>query len=326
MRAEILKLLTSNAGAFISGEKLIKATGITRQGVWKHIQGLIEEGYVIESVKGQGYRIQAVPERLTQSQLETIVSESTLLEKAYHLETVGSTNAFLKEQAKRVNTALVVADAQSAGRGRLGRSWESAKGEGLWMSMLLRPPIQPLKASMLTQVVAVSMAKAIREVAGIQVQIKWPNDLMVGNRKVCGILTEMAAEINAIEYVIIGIGLNIAQGAFPDDLKEIATALAWHTNKPVKRDLIIARFLKCFSEDYQRFLEAGDLVDFVADLNALSYLKGHQVWLSETPEVTYLALGVSRDGELMLNDAQGQTRLVAFGEVSVRRKEYATGI
>lgn len=326
MRTQILKLLAAQPGTFVSGESLIKATGISRQGVWKHIQALIDEGYQITSAKGQGYCLEASPTDLTQTQLETIVGVNGLLDKALHFETIGSTNAYLKEHSRKLTTALVVSDEQTAGRGRLGRNWESAAGDGLWMSMLLRPPIQPAKASMLTQVVAVSMVKALQCFEDVRVSIKWPNDLWIGETKLCGILTEMAAEINAIEYVVVGIGVNLKQQSFPEPISGVATSLVKHTQMPISRAQIVARFLDYFKEDYQQFIADGDLSGFVPFLNENAYLNGHQVWLSDRPDGNYKALGVNALGELQVQDPEGNIVGLSYGEVSVRRKDYAIGI
>ena len=326
MRADILKLLELNPHAYVSGDALIKATGISRQGVWKHIQALIEEGYLISSAKGQGYRLEAAPTKLTQTQLEGLISESGLVDKAFHFDSIGSTNAYLKEQSKRLHTAIAVADEQTQGRGRLGRAWDSAKGDGLWMSLLLRPPIQPIKASMLTQVAAVSMLRALGAFADVKVQIKWPNDLWIGNLKLCGILTEMASEINAIEYVVVGIGLNLTQKSFPEPLDQVATSLCQHTGGQISRLKIIGLFLKYFSEDYSNFIADGDLRRFVQPLNENAYLNGHTVWVSDRPDMDYTAVGVNELGELLVKDNQGILKGLTYGEVSVRRKDYATGI
>ncbi len=326
MRAEILKLLKANPHTYVSGEALIKATGISRQGVWKHIQALIDEGYLITSTKGQGYRLESSPVRLTQTQMDALVSDYPFIEKAYHFDSIGSTNAFLKEHAKRVSTALAVADEQTAGRGRLGRAWASAKAEGLWMSLLLRPPIQPVKASMLTQVVAVSMVKALSVFKDITISIKWPNDLWIGEQKVCGILTEMASELHAIEYVVVGIGLNLTQAQFPEELSQVATSLNKHTNTSISRLELIQRFLECFSDDYNQFIEDGDLSAFVPFLNEKAYLNGHTIWISDQPQADYRAIGVNVMGELIIEDSDGNQKGLTYGEVSVRRKSYALGI
>lgn len=328
MRSEILKVLESAMGTFVSGEALMKATGISRQGVWKHIQALIEEGYRIQSVKGQGYCLASRPSGLTQSLMERLAHASGLVEKGFHFEVINSTNAYLKDLAKKVGTAIAVADEQTAGRGRLGRLWSSEKGEGLWMSLLLRPQIMPSKASMLTQVVAASMVKALEVFYDVPIKIKWPNDLWVGERKICGILTEMAAELHAIEYVIIGVGLNLTQQSFSADLEGVAASLSQFTEKPIDRAEIIEKFLTFFKADYEQFLKDGDLSSFTDFLNEKAYLNGQLLWISTMPDAEgdFRGLGVNSLGELIVEDGLGNQIGLSYGEVSVRRKQHATGL
>jgi len=328
MRGEILRRLLLAIGTYVPGEVLMQHCDISRQGVWKHIQALVEEGYDIISAKGFGYQLVCDPGHLSASRLDAILLETGLMDKAYYFRTIDSTNAFLKEHAHKVNTALALSEEQTHGRGRLGKSWESAAGQGLWFSLLQRPTLLPSQASMLTQVVALSMAQVLEDVLESQLYIKWPNDLMIDGKKVCGILTEMSAELHAIDYVVIGIGLNIEQQFSQLDLGKIATSLSRHTSKLPNRIELLTKFLKAYKVRYEQFLDCGNLSFMLDELNHRAYLNGREIVILRGEQKHYAkALHVDSQGELIVINEDGKREHLLFGEVSIRRTEdYATGI
>lgn len=319
MRAEILKMLLDHIGTYVSGESLMNACSISRQGVWKHIQALMEEGYPILTAKGSGYQLPHDPHILTQSRLEMILLSMPLIEKAYHFPSTPSTNAFLKEQSKRIESAIAVADEQTQGRGRLGKAWVSQDQGGLWFSILQRPSILPSQASMLTQVAAAAMVKTLLTLTTIEIKIKWPNDLMIGDRKLCGILTEMSAELHAIDYVVIGIGLNLYQQAFEPPLDKIATALCQHHSGTIDRIEIIKLFLENYQELYTCFVRDGNLKEIIDYLNQNAYLNGHEITIMHDTTKKAKASHVNVNGELVIQNEQGEQESLLYGEVSVRR-------
>lgn len=237
-----------------------------------------------------------------------------------HLRNTDSTNEEIKRQAEIKNQGfVVVADTQSAGRGRLGRTWESADEGGIWMSFLLKPEISPDKASQITLIAALATALAIRNVTGLPGYIKWPNDIVINRKKIVGILTEMSTGPDKINYVVVGIGINANISSFPDNISDYAGSLMIEGNKPVDRNRIIAELLKKFEEYYEIFLKDSSLAGIMAEYEKLLINKGSEVVLSDggVPMVR-TAVGISDKGELLVKDESGVITTVLAGEVSVR--------
>ena len=215
---------------------------------------------------------------------------------------------------------LFVADRQSAGKGRRGRSWESPAGTGIWMSLLLRPDMSPESASMLTLVLAIAMVEAIREeVKDIDCYIKWPNDIVVNGKKITGILTEMSAEMDLIHYVVIGIGINVNTTEFDEAIRDMATSLYLETHRKIKRSNIIAAFSRSFDKYYHEFLKTNDLSLLVDKYNELLINKDRTVRaIYEKEELIATAIGINKEGELIVKDEAGKEIAIRAGEVSVR--------
>ena len=237
-----------------------------------------------------------------------------------HYKEVDSTNA----EARRLSVEgaesglVVTAKKQTAGKGRRGRSWESPADENLYLSILLRPSLEPEKAPMLTLVMAYSVAKALQK-EDIQVLIKWPNDLVCSGKKVCGILTEMNLSGVQVEDVIVGVGLNVNTMKFPDELEDKATSLRKETLRELECGELLQLILKEFDKQYQRFLENQNLEFLQEDYNAMLINRGREVMVLE-PGKEYLAkaLGINKFGELLVQKEDGSTEEVFAGEVSVR--------
>ena len=237
-----------------------------------------------------------------------------------HYEEIDSTNA----EARRLSVEgaesglVVTAKKQTAGKGRRGRSWESPADENLYFSILLRPSLEPEKAPMLTLVMAYSVAKALQK-EDIQVLIKWPNDLVLSGKKVCGILTEMNLSGAQVEDVIVGVGLNVNTMKFPDELEDKATSLRKETLRELECGELLQLILKEFDKQYQRFLENQDLEFLQEDYNAMLINQDREVMVLE-PGKEYLAkaLGINKLGELLVRKEDGSTEAVFAGEVSVR--------
>ena len=214
---------------------------------------------------------------------------------------------------------VILADEQTAGKGRRGRKWESPAGENIYMSLLVRPKMQPEKAPMLTLVMAYCVAKALKKQGFEEVQIKWPNDLVLSGKKVCGILTEMTMDGNAIQHVIIGIGINVNNRTFPEEIKGMATSLCLESGRFIEREKIVENILAEFGEEYERFVAAGDLSQIWEAYNAMLINTGKQVCVLE-PGNTYeaLALGITQEGQVRVQLASGEEKEIFAGEVSVR--------
>lgn len=232
---------------------------------------------------------------------------------------IDSTNSKIKEMAQDMPEGLVVvADRQTAGRGRRGRSWDSSEEGNLYMSLLLKPRVPIEKASMLTLVMAYSVAKAFQRL-DINVQIKWPNDLIIGEKKVCGILTEMEVFEGEIRYVVVGVGVNLCQRAFSEELKDRATSVLVETGKKKTREEMLSAILDCFEENYSCFLERQSLAFLKDAYNDLLVNKNRQVLVLD-PEGEYRAeaQGINERGELLVVGEDGNITAVFAGEVSVR--------
>ena len=320
MKAEILALLRES-DKFVSGQELCNRFGVSRTAVWKVINQLKKEGYRIEAVQNKGYHMVSSPDLLSKYELESRLDTQWLGKEIVYKEVVGSTNAEVRKLAEdgAKDGLLVVADSQTQGKGRRGRIWESPKGTNLYFSMLLKPEFEPDKASMITLVAAYSVAKVIRETTGLDAKIKWPNDIVVGKKKVCGILTEMSMERDYIHHVVVGIGINVNEEKFPEELEEMATSLKKEKGCLVSRANLLSAILLQFEADYLKFLAMEDLRPFLDEYNKILVNKGALVKvLDPKGEFSGIAGGIGADGRLIVFKENGQIEAVYAGEVSVR--------
>ena len=320
MKAEILALLRES-DKFVSGQELCNRFGVSRTAVWKVINRLKKEGYKIEAVQNKGYHMVSSPDLLSKYELESRINTQWLGKKIVYKETVDSTNAEVRRRAEEGedNGLLVVADGQTLGKGRRGRSWESPKGTNLYFSMLLKPDFAPDKASMITLVAAYSVATVIRKTTGLDAKIKWPNDIVVGKKKVCGILTEMSMERDYIHHVVVGIGINVNEENYSIELEQMATSLKKEMGNLVLRANLLCDILSQFEKDYLTFLAAESLKPFVEEYNRMLVNKGALVKvLDPKGEFSGIAGGISEDGRLNVFKENGQIEAVYAGEVSVR--------
>ena len=320
MKAEILALLRES-DKFVSGQELCNRFGVSRTAVWKVINQLKKEGYRIEAVQNKGYHMVSSPDLLSKYELESRLDTQWLGKEIVYKEVVGSTNAEVRKLAEdgAKDGLLVVADSQTQGKGRRGRIWESPKGTNLYFSMLLKPDFEPDKASMITLVAAYSVAKIIRETTGLDAKIKWPNDIVVGKKKVCGILTEMSMERDYIHHVVVGIGINVNEEKFPAELDEMATSLKNEKGSLISRANLLSDILLQFEGDYLKFLAMEDLGPFLDEYNKILVNKGALVKvLDPKGEFSGIAGGIGEDGRLIVFKENGQIETVYAGEVSVR--------
>ncbi len=320
MKAKILKILRESKG-YVSGQQLCEQLQVSRTAVWKVIKQLENEGYQIEAVRNKGYRIVECPDVLSKEEIESVMKTECIGRHIVYHEETDSTNKRVKHLAEQgeVHGTLVVADCQNSGKGRRGRVWDSPQGKNIYMSLLLRPEIEPSKAPMLTLVMAYSAAVTIHELEGVEVGIKWPNDLVIGTKKICGILTEMSTEIDYINYVVVGVGINVNMQCFSKELREKATSLCIEKGEKIKRSRLIACIMKKFEENYERFVEEQDLGFMQEDYNRLLVSKEKEVRVLEPGhEYSAYALGINQTGELLVRKEDGEEETVFAGEVSVR--------
>lgn len=322
MKERILQILRESGSEPISGEDLSRRLQVSRTAVWKHIKQLRAEGYDIESRTKAGYRLVAAPDYLYPAEIKQLLNTRSLGQEIRHFQKISTTNDMAKDLAiqGQAEGLLVIAEEQTVGKGRLGRQWVSPQGKGLWFSLLLRPLINPQEAPKLTVLAAVAVAQSIRKITGLPAQIKWPNDVLVEGKKVCGILTEMNAEMDRVNYIVVGIGINVNQTKedFPIELTEIATSVAMAWGQTVKRIDLLTEILQNLDNLYYRFLQ-GDYGEAWEVWRQLSCTIGKNVMISGPNwQVKGLAVDIDQDGALEVVLPTGERKRFLSGEVSLR--------
>lgn len=322
LKTEILKKLRSTEG-YVSGQEICDKFGVSRTAVWKAVNSLRDDGFVIDSVTNKGYQLQSGVEILTKSEIESRISSKYLGRNLCCYKEIDSTNEELKRLFNANNSlpngTTAVTDHQTMGKGRRGRVWETPEGVNIAMSFLIKPEFEPGKASMLTLLAAIAVVKATEEVAGLECQIKWPNDVVINGKKYCGILTEMSSEPDFIHYVIVGIGINANTESFPEDIAKTATSVYLEKGEKISRAKLVAAILKYFEQYYERFEEALDMSPFMEEYNCLLAGYGQEVRvLDPNGEYTGISKGINNQGELLVEKEDRTLTEVYAGEVSVR--------
>lgn len=319
MKSEILEALRETDG-YVSGQDLCNKFGVSRTAVWKAIKQLKEAGYEIEAVPNKGYHIVSAPDLTNKVELESIRNTTWAGQEIYYYDVTDSTNIRAKELAEEGHPSgtLVVADCQESGRGRRGRSWDSPSGTGIFMTLLLKPEMNPNHASMLTLVAAMAVARAISKCADTEALIKWPNDIVIGGKKICGILTEMSAQFDFINHIVIGIGINVHNEHFPEEIAETASSILLQTGKRIRRAELIEQILEQFEHYYAIFMETEDLSGLVKEYNSILVNMNKSVRVLDPKEpFEGKAMGITKKGELIV-DTWESRKMVSSGEVSVR--------
>lgn len=324
MREEVIKMLKTEGAVPLSGEVIARRLGVSRTTVWKIMRALQADGYTIKSSPRSGYRMLQIPDRLFPSELGAKLCTRIIAPApAYirHHRCVDSTNNVLKSMADQgaPEGTVVVAEKQEKGRGRLGRDWSSPAGGGIYLSLLLRPPIPPQQTSPLTLLAAVAACTGIRAVLPrLSPGIKWPNDLLLGGRKVCGILCEIKAEMDLVHYLIAGIGINVNTDLedLPHALQSSATSLKLENGgEAVSRIAVAAAILQHYDELYCEYLEAGSAP-------VLARWKENNITLGRSVKIhnqdrfyTGTALELDSSGALIVEGASGEIKHFSVGEV-----------
>lgn len=323
----VLAFLAEAADDFVSGEVISDKLGLSRAAVWKHVDALRGQGYRIEALPARGYRLVAIPDRLRALEVGPLLNTHDLGQVLHCEEELPSTNDLAKELAETgaVHGEVVIAECQTAGRGRRGRSWVSPAGRNLYLSVVLRPALPPQRAPELTLVASLAACDACRQ-AGVDAGIKWPNDVLVGGRKVAGILTELSAEPDLVHWVVLGIGVNLNATAedFPDDLRDVATSLALERGQPVPRALFTAALLSTL----EQWLDVHAAEGFEPIRQAWrerSCTLGHEVRVeADGRELSGEAEDIDEGGALVVRTPSGRVRVVA-GDVRFVRRVDPTG-
>ncbi len=319
-KAEILALLRERE-SYVSGQELCERFGVSRTAVWKAVNQLKKEGYCIEAVQNRGYLLTQEGEVYGQSELESRMDTRWAGHPVSFYDMLDSTNLRAKLDAENGASegALVAADMQTAGRGRRGRAWSSPAGVNVYFTLILKPEFEPARASMVTLLMALAVAKGIRETCGAEALIKWPNDIVVNGKKVCGILTEMSVEREFIQYVVIGVGINVGMQEFVPEIAAAATCLQAECGGPVSKAGLIVNSMKAFEEYYDGFRCASDLSGVLEEYNALLVNRGREVRVLD-PKGAFCGIsrGINAGGELLVEREDGLLTCVYAGEVSVR--------
>lgn len=321
IKERILEKLLQSRGEPVSGESLANELSVSRSAIWKHIQALREEGYVIDSSTNLGYSLIKTPDLLMPGEIKAGLKTGVIGKDIKYFKETESTNTIAREIANSVEEGtVVIAESQTGGRGRLGRKWLSPEG-GIWLSIILKPKMQPLYAPRITLLAGVTVAKTIRYY-GIPAKIKWPNDILINGKKACGILTEIGAEIDMIDYVVVGIGIdaNVDTESFPEDIRESSTSLKKELGKNINRVEFVQRLLEEFELLYIKFQDEG-FPQILEEWRSLSATIGEWVKITTASRTLYgEAIGVDNEGALILETGEGKLEKIVSGDCEHLRR------
>ncbi|MBY7024874.1 MULTISPECIES: biotin--[acetyl-CoA-carboxylase] ligase [Clostridium] len=321
MENKILNKL-KNSTEYISGETLSLELNVSRSAIWKHIKTLKNKGYVIDGISNKGYKLISSPNTLFPSEIDPLLKTKEIAKTIQYYFELPSTNKTAKQLADNNNAnngTLIIAEKQTLGKGRFDRKWTSPSS-GIWMSLILKPNIPPSEASKITQIAAASVYKALLNFR-INVSIKWPNDIFINGKKLCGILTEMKCDIDRIHYLVLGIGLNVNLNAeeITDELKDIATSLKLEFNKTFSKSLILSEILNNFEPLYEKFILENNICEVLNICRQNSNLLNQKAKLiTYHKEEIVTCIGINDNGELIVKDADGYEKAVTSGEISFR--------
>ena len=322
-REKVLTLLREQEG-YLSGEELSRELGLSRAAVWKAVEALRKDGYSIEARTGLGYRLTAAPDALTEREGRRFLGKGGILGRELHcLDTIDSTNSYAKRIAMTgaPEGTVVIANDQTAGRGRMGRQFQSPRDKGIYLSVLLRPEMEPQRLMPVTAMAGVAVCDAVEKVCGVRPGLKWPNAPVIGNRKLCGILTEMSleGETGRVQYLVLGIGINVGQEAedFSPDVAAIATSLSAYLGRPVSRPELAAALI-CELERLYETLKAGDLSEYLEAYRRDCVNLGKTVQLLGEEREVVTAVDIDGEFGLVVRTGDGGEKTVRSGEVSVR--------
>lgn len=325
MKAKILTLLRERED-YVSGQEMCDMLGVSRTAVWKVIGQLKKEGYSIEAVQNKGYRLlEEEQDNFNEADCKSRMKTSWAGRELVFLPETDSTNIQAKLLAEKgaPHGQLVVSDMQTGGRGRRGRQWKSPAGSNIYFSLMLRPDLEPNRASMLTLVMAMALAKGIEKNlnGSVKPEIKWPNDILIQGKKACGILTEMSLSVeqDSISYVVVGVGVNVLEQSFPEEIADKAISIATAAGKKPSRSMLLADIMEAFEAYYECFMEYQTLEGLMDEYNGRLVNAGRQVRILDPKgEYEAFAEGINRMGELIVKLPDGTRQNIYAGEVSVR--------
>jgi len=320
--AALLTLLAENATVVNNGARIAREIGVSRSTVWRWVERLRELGVRVKGQPRTGYYLERVPDILTPDMVRQQLKGSLFGKRIHHFFKTDSTNRVALElgHAGEPEGAVVLAEEQTAGRGRVGRVWHSERAAGIYVTLLLRPRIAPVQASLLTMMAGLSAHAAIQAQTGLAVDIKWPNDLLIRGKKAGGILTEMHAEPGQVRFVIVGLGLNVNQEKFPSEIGSAATSLRIESGKQQSRLELLVRLLREFDNDYNRFLREGAASVTQRFEGVSSYAQGKRVRVTNGAEsFAGTTAGLGREGLLQVKRDDGEVVTVIAGDIAEAR-------
>jgi BirA family biotin operon repressor/biotin-[acetyl-CoA-carboxylase] ligase len=326
LRESVLLALKAKRGEWLSGEAVSATLQVSRTMVWKQVKLLQNEGYEVDSSSKKGYRLMASPDILSSEEVSPGLTSEVFGRQAYfYYPTIDSTN----KQARILATegypegTVVVADMQTDGRGRRGRSWYSPAGQGIYMSIILRPRLPLKEISRISLMNAVAVAETIEAELNLPARIKWPNDILIHNKKIAGILSEAVTDMDGIEYMVIGIGLNINNpaGDFPEDFRTQPTSVLAEKQRPASRVKLLQGLLVRLENHYFK-LQSGNFTDTLAIGKSLSMVIGQEVRLETSNGfVVGQAVDIDDNGFLLVRDESGLMHTVMSGEINILPKD-----
>ncbi|BEP30171.1 biotin--[acetyl-CoA-carboxylase] ligase [Helicovermis profundi] len=322
MKEKIISILKEHKNKFVSGEEISNLLGVSRTSIWKVLKQLKASGYNIESAPKKGYKLLDDKNIYSKEEITLLLkSKGSNVEEVFYFDSINSTNEYAKEIGRNSNmeNVLVISDIQTDGKGRLGRKWLSSESSGVWMSLLLKPNLNPTDASKITQIASAAIVTAIEEFYNLNVGIKWPNDIIINGKKIAGVLTEMNSELGEINFIVVGIGINVNTKSFPEEISDIASSLFLESGLEIDRKKIIEKVIYYFYKFYNEYIKNKEFNE-VLDINKKkSVTLNRDVFIirrNETFEA--YAYDLNRDGELMVRDKDGKESVVFYGEVSIR--------
>lgn len=318
----LMRDLKAAAGAWISGRLLGERLSVSRSAVWKQVCALKEEGYVIESSPRRGYRLRDLSDRLLIREIRDGLATRVLgRREARYERRTDSTNRIARELAVKgaPEGTLVVAEEQTRGRGRMDRSWFSPPLQGIYASLMLRPAIPPHEAPRMTLLSSVAVAEALLEQTSLDVRIKWPNDILVKGRKIAGILTEISTGMDAVEYMVVGLGVNVnipAEG-FPDEIRRQATSILVETGAPFPRAALLRACLEAYEKYYDIF-RTGGFCPVMRRWKTLTDMMGRRIMVRTAGrQHVGEVLDFDPEGFLILRNDRGEAVRIFSGDVTL---------
>ena len=323
MKSKILNILKSAESEYVSGETISNSLGISRTAIWKHIHSLQNMGYKIDGSSKKGYCLTNNGLLFNSYEIETYLRKENNNRKIIFFDSIDSTNNYLKKIAnEEKEQTVVVADCQTMRKGRLGRNWESDSGKDIYFSVLLKPKIFPQEVQSITLAISVAVARTLSNYSSNEVKIKWPNDIIINNRKACGILTEMNAELDGVNYIVVGIGINVNRRheEFNEELRDKASSLLENSksNKELNRAKIVAELIKNIEDVYNTF-NKNEIDLLISEYKSKCITLNREIEIiNNSVKQKGFALDLTKEGKLVVR-LENEAKLEVFsGEVSIR--------